>query len=70
MLSECVTNFLNINLEKKQYSISLADIKPREKASYECAGDILKKIMVPRKLYLGNKKVKNCYFSVKSNDRT
>ena len=69
MLSECVTNFLNINLEKK-YSISLADIKPREKASYECTGDILEEIMLPRKRYLGNKKVKNCYFSVKSNDRT
>lgn len=69
MLSECVTNFLNLNLEKKQYSISLAD-KPREITSYECAGDILEETMVPRKLYLGNKKVKNCYFSAKSNDRT
>lgn len=70
MLSECVTNYLNLKSEKKQYSISLADIKPREITSYECAGDILEETMVPRKLYLGNKKVKNCYFSVKSNDRT
>lgn len=46
ILSECVTNFLNLNFVKKKklYSICSTNIKPGEITSSEFARNILEKI--------------------------